>query len=149
MSMISPQRTSEYPVGSRDAKREGHRTTLATPLLREDTPIGVILIRRWEVRPFNDKQIALLETFAEPGGDRDRKRPPVRSREATELALAHANRDLAEREAKIRRLVEANIIGIFIWDVEGRIIEANDAFLRTGRISIVKISSRVACAGRT
>src|SRR6476660_2189542 len=56
---------SEYPVGSSDAKREGHRTTLATPLLREGTSIGVILIRRWEVRPFNDKQIALLETFAD------------------------------------------------------------------------------------
>jgi hypothetical protein len=28
-------------------------------------------------------------------------------------------RDLAEREAKIRRLVDANIIGIFIWDIEG------------------------------
>jgi PAS domain S-box-containing protein len=56
---------SEYPEGSSDAKREGHRTTLATPLLREGTPIGVILIRRWEIRPFNDKQIALLETFAD------------------------------------------------------------------------------------
>jgi PAS domain S-box-containing protein len=38
---------------------------------------------------------------------------------------------LQEREAKIQRLVAANIIGIFIWDLEGRIIEANDAFLRT------------------
>src|SRR5262249_48375215 len=56
---------SEYPVGSRDAKREGHRTTLATPLLREGTPIGVILVRRMEIRPFKDKQIALLETFAD------------------------------------------------------------------------------------
>ena len=37
---------------------------------------------------------------------------------------------LRESEAKIWRLVDANIIGIFIWDVEGRIIEANDAFLR-------------------
>ncbi|WP_205927317.1 PAS domain S-box protein [Rhizobium sp. P32RR-XVIII] len=37
---------------------------------------------------------------------------------------------LREREARIRRLVEANIIGIFIWDFEGRIIEANDAFLQ-------------------
>jgi PAS domain S-box-containing protein len=56
---------SEYPVGSTHAKREGHRTTLATPLLREGTPIGVILIRRMEVRPFYDRQIALLETFAD------------------------------------------------------------------------------------
>ena len=39
-------------------------------------------------------------------------------------------RDLAEREAKIRRLVEANIIGVFIGDFDGRILEANDAFLR-------------------
>jgi PAS domain-containing protein len=38
-------------------------------------------------------------------------------------------RDLAEREAKIRRLVDSNIIGIFMWEAEGRIFEANDAFL--------------------
>src|SRR5581483_2852223 len=43
----------------------GTRTILATPLLREGVPIGVILIRRMEVRPFSDKQIALLETFAD------------------------------------------------------------------------------------
>jgi PAS domain S-box-containing protein len=39
-------------------------------------------------------------------------------------------RDLAEREAKIRRLVDANIIGVFVGDLNGRILEANDAFLR-------------------
>jgi len=33
-------------------------------------------------------------------------------------------------EGKIRRLVDANIVGIFIWDFKGRILEANDAFLR-------------------
>jgi PAS domain S-box-containing protein len=38
--------------------------------------------------------------------------------------------DLEEREKKIRRLFAANIIGIIIWDLEGRILEANDAFLR-------------------
>ena len=42
----------------------------------------------------------------------------------------HLYRDLAEREAKIRRLVEANIIGVFLGDFDGRILEANDAFLR-------------------
>jgi len=39
-------------------------------------------------------------------------------------------RELQNREAKIRRLVDANIVGIFMWDVEGQILEANDAFLR-------------------
>jgi PAS domain S-box-containing protein len=39
-------------------------------------------------------------------------------------------RDLTEREGRIRRLVDANIVGIFIWSLEGGIIEANDAFLR-------------------
>ena len=36
----------------------------------------------------------------------------------------------ARAKRKVRRLVDANIIGIFIWDLDGRIIEANDAFLR-------------------
>src|ERR1700730_19164737 len=41
-----------------------------------------------------------------------------------------AEEALRESEAKIQRLVDANIIGIFIWDFDGRIIEANDEFLR-------------------
>jgi signal transduction histidine kinase len=56
---------SDFPEGSKDARRDGHRTTLATPLLREGVPLGAILIRRMEVRPFSDQQIKLLETFAD------------------------------------------------------------------------------------
>jgi len=44
--------------------KEMHRTILAVPMLREDTIIGVIVIRRVRIQPFNDKQIALLESFA-------------------------------------------------------------------------------------
>ena len=42
----------------------GHRTTLGIPLLKEEEAIGTLLIRRLEVRPFTEKQIALLTTFA-------------------------------------------------------------------------------------
>src|SRR5262249_27776007 len=45
-------------------QRRGTRTILCTPLVREDVPIGVILIRRLELRPFSEKQVKLLETFA-------------------------------------------------------------------------------------
>ncbi|MGY0572483.1 ATP-binding protein [Bradyrhizobium sp. RDM12] len=48
-------------------------------------------------------------------------------------------RDLAEREARIRRLVDADVIGIFIWDLDGRIIDANDAFLRMVRYTRVDL----------
>src|SRR5262249_49243795 len=54
----------EFPDGSAYARRFGHRTILAVPLLRENEAIGALVIRRAEVRPFTDKQIALLTTFA-------------------------------------------------------------------------------------
>jgi PAS domain S-box-containing protein len=52
------------------------------------------------------------------------------SQAAISLENSRLYHDLADREGKIRRLVDANIIGIFIADREGRILEANDAFLR-------------------
>src|SRR5205823_14929395 len=55
----------EFPLGSQLAARYGHRTTLAIPLLREGRALGAILVRRTEVRPFDDKDIALLTTFAD------------------------------------------------------------------------------------
>jgi signal transduction histidine kinase len=54
----------EYPVGSTYAREFGHRSTLVTPLMREGSPVGALMVRRREARSFTDKQIALLETFA-------------------------------------------------------------------------------------
>jgi len=45
-------------------KKEMHRTILAVPMLRQDTIIGVVVIRRVRIQPFSDEQIALLENFA-------------------------------------------------------------------------------------
>ena len=56
--------TEEFPVGAASARQFGYRTTLAVPLLREGVGIGAIALRRTEVRPFTDKQITLLQTFA-------------------------------------------------------------------------------------
>src|SRR5215468_1153040 len=55
----------EFPVARTRGMPRGIRTFLATPLLRQGVPIGVIAIRRTEVRPFSDKQISLLKTFAD------------------------------------------------------------------------------------
>jgi signal transduction histidine kinase len=55
----------EFPLGQALALRLGHRTSLGIPLLRDGEAIGCLALRRMHVQPFTEKQIALLETFAD------------------------------------------------------------------------------------
>ena len=112
----------------------GIRTFLVTPLLREGTAIGLISIRRTEVKPFTDKQVALLETFAEQAviaieNVRLFKELQERNRELTEALdqqtatsevldmIAHSPVDLQPVYqailANTTRLCEANIAALF------------------------------------
>ncbi len=93
------------------------RSVLALPLLTQAKLVGMLYLENnLAPRVFAPARIAVLKLLA--------------SQAAIALENTHLYREVAEREAKIRRLVDANIIGIFIYALEGRIIEANDAFLR-------------------
>ena len=54
-----------FPAAAASGRTYGHRTTLAVPLLREGAAIGALLLRRAQADPFTDKQVALLQTFAD------------------------------------------------------------------------------------
>jgi CheY-like chemotaxis protein len=55
---------AEYELKD-EARAGGLRTMLAVPLVRDGVPIGVIVLQRHAVRPFSDKQIELVTTFAD------------------------------------------------------------------------------------
>jgi GAF domain-containing protein/CheY-like chemotaxis protein/CHASE3 domain sensor protein len=55
----------EFPEGSATARQFGFRTALNVPLMREGTAIGSISLRRAEAQLFSDRQVALLQTFAD------------------------------------------------------------------------------------
>jgi PAS domain S-box-containing protein len=93
------------------------RSVLCLPLLNQAKLIGVLYLENnLAPRVFAPSRIAVLKLLA--------------SQAAISLENSRLYSDLQEREAKIRRLVDANIIGIFIWELEGNILEANDTFLR-------------------
>jgi PAS domain S-box-containing protein len=97
--------------------RKRVRSLLCLPLLKQAELIGVLYLENsLASHVFTPGRIAVLKLLA--------------SQAAIALENARLYRDVAEREAKIRRLVDANIIGIFIASRKGEIIEANDAFLR-------------------
>src|SRR5262249_9116921 len=55
----------EFPESSANARRWGVHTILCVPLMREGIAIGSIALRRTEVELFTDRQVALLQTFAD------------------------------------------------------------------------------------
>jgi PAS domain S-box-containing protein len=90
---------------------------LCLPLLNQEKLTGVLYLEN-NLTPcvFTPARITLLTVLA--------------SQAAISLENMRLYRDLEDREERIRRLVDANIIGIVVADVQGRIVEANDAFLR-------------------
>jgi PAS domain S-box-containing protein len=97
-------------------RRRQVRSVLCLPLINQSKLIGVLYLENnLTSRVFTPTRIAVLKLLA--------------SQAAISLENTRLYRDLEQREAKIRRLVDANFVGIFIWNIEGEIIEANDAFL--------------------
>ncbi|HXM30507.1 MAG TPA: AAA family ATPase [Chthoniobacterales bacterium] len=98
--------------------RQQHaRSILCLPLINQAKLIGVLYLENnLASHVFTPTRIAVLKLLA--------------SQAAISLENTRLYRDLEEREAKIRRLVDANIVGIFIWNLEGAIIDANEAFLQ-------------------
>jgi PAS domain S-box-containing protein len=92
------------------------RSVLCVPLVKQSKLIGVLYLENnLASHVFTPTRISVLELLA--------------SQAAISLENARLYNDLHEREARIRRLVDANIVGVVIWNVGGRIIDANQAFL--------------------
>jgi PAS domain S-box-containing protein len=113
------------------------RSVFCLPLLRRGELGGVLYLENSQATyAFTPDRIAVLNVLA--------------AQAAISLDKARLYGELKEREARIRRLVDANIIGVIIWTFDGQIIEANDAFLAiTGYSRDELVSGRVNWIGMT
>jgi PAS domain S-box-containing protein len=113
------------------------RSVLCLPLVKQAKLMGVLYLENnLASHVFTPARISVLEMLA--------------SQAAISLENARLYNDLLEREARIRRLVDSNIIGVMIWDFQGRIIEANQAILdMLGYSHEELISSRIGWAELT
>jgi PAS domain S-box-containing protein len=116
-SVIIDDASAQNPFSADEYLCRRHaRSVLCLPLVKQAKLIGVLYLENnLASHVFTPARISVLELLA--------------SQAAISLENARLYNDLGEREARIRRLVDSNIIGILIWDFQGRIIEANQAFL--------------------
>ncbi|MDM0029080.1 trifunctional serine/threonine-protein kinase/ATP-binding protein/sensor histidine kinase [Variovorax saccharolyticus] len=95
----------------------GTRSLLCLPLLKQKRLLGVLYLENNLVRDvFTSDRMTVLKLLA--------------SAAAVSLENAGLYRDVQEREGRVRRLFNSNIIGIFTWNLDGRILDANQAFGR-------------------
>ena len=115
-SVILDDASAQNPFSADAYIRRYHaRSILCLPLINQTKLIGLLYLEN-NLSPhvFTPKRIAVLKLLA--------------SQAAISLENTRLYRDLEEREAKIRRIVEANIVGILIGNLEGEITDANEAF---------------------
>jgi PAS domain S-box-containing protein len=117
-SIILDDAAAEPPFAADPYIRDRQaRSILCLPLITQAGFVGVLYLENnLAPRVFAPSRITVLKLLA--------------SQAAISLENSRLYSDLQEREAKIRRLVDANIIGIFIWELDGRFLDANDTFLR-------------------
>ena len=110
---------SAHPMYSSDSyvRECNARSILCLPLVNEAKATGVLYLEN-NLTPhvFTPDRVTVLKVLA--------------SQAATSLENSYLYRDLADREAKIRRLVDANVMGICIWQLGGGIVATNEEFLR-------------------
>jgi PAS domain S-box-containing protein len=130
VSLTDATQSTLFSADESFARRQP-KSVLCLPIMRRSALMGLLYLENnLATHAFTPERVTVLELLASQAAISLENALLYADLQQENTERKRAEEALRERENRIRRLIDSNIIGLFFWDLAGTAIDANDAFLQ-------------------